>query len=295
MTTVAPRRMLIFQIIKQLPAMSLSQLQLVARSIEDGSESTEGLSEPELYDFIIDYIRSERLKAMEDEGMAQLLSLQDLLQELTSTDSGSGEVCVSTVHMNGTLTPTHQLLPPSTRDIHTPSMDMHTHTSLMDRDIHVPVTTGRQAQPSVTGTRDAHHGRTSLSSTVTDQVVRLSDVTALLPRRECKIHGGQVSDMGSDISFNGLCKQIDAALQEGFSEAETIRAVLKITKPGTFREMLTNHDDLTVKGLKRFLRSHIRDKSVTELFQELSNARQHDRESTAVSLQAYGVKAESHF
>lgn len=279
MTTVAPQRMLIFQIIKQLPALSLSQLQLVARSIEDGSESTEGLSEPELYDFIIDYIRSERLKAMEDEGMAQLLSLQDLLQELTSTDSGSGEVCVSTVHMDGTLTPTHQLLPPSTRDIHTPSMDMHTHTSLMDRDIHVPVTTGRQAQPSVTGTRGAHHGRTSLSSTVTDQVVRLSDVTALLPRRECKIHGGQVSDMGSDISFNGLCKQIDAALQEGFSEAETIRAVLKITKPGTFREMLTNHDDLTVKGLKRFLRSHIRDKSVTELFQELSNARQHDRES----------------
>lgn len=149
----------------------------------------------------------------------------------------------------------------------------------MDRDIHVPVTTGRQAQPSVTGTRGAHHGRTSLSSTVTDQVVRLSDVTALLPRRECKIHGGQVSDMGSDISFKGLCKQIDAALQEGFSEAETIRAVLKITKPGTFRVMLTKHDDLTVKGLKRFLRSHIRDKSVTELFQELSNARQHDRES----------------
>ncbi|XP_041963375.1 uncharacterized protein LOC121720940 isoform X3 [Alosa sapidissima] len=307
MTTATPRRMLILQIIKQLPALSSSQLQSVARSIEDGGESTEGLSEPELYDLIIDYTRSERLKAMEDEGMAQLLSLRDLLQELTSADSGSGEVCVSTVRMDGTLTPTHQLLPPATRDIHPhssvdihthpsstdlhihplftdththlSSMDMHTHTSLMDRDVHAPAPTGRPAQPSVIGIHGAHHGRTSLSSTVTDQVVRLSDVTALLPRRECKIHSGQISDTCSDISFNGLCKQIDTALQEGFSEAEIIRAVLKITKPGTFREMLTNHDDLTVNGLKRFLRSHIRDKSVTELFQELSNARQHDRES----------------
>lgn len=301
MTTVTPRRMLIFQIIKQLPALSSSQLQLVARSIEDGSESTEVLSEPELYDFIIDYTRSEKLKAMEDEGMAQLLSLQDLLQELRLTDTRSGEVGVSTVRMDGTLMPTHNILPPSTSDTHTHSsvdihnplsMDshthpssthiclppIHTHTSPRDRDIHAPATTERPAQPNLTDTRGVHH-RTSLSSTVTDQVLRLSDVTALLPRRECKIHGCQISDTGSDISFNGLCKQIDAAVHEGFSEAEIIRAVLKITKPGTFREMLTNHDDLTLNGLKRFLRSHVRDKSVTELFQELSNARQQDRES----------------
>lgn len=303
MTTVTPRRMLIFQIIKQLPALSSSQLQSVASSIKDGGESTEALSEPELYDFIIDYTRSEELKAMEDEGMAQLLSLQDLLQELI-TDARSGEVGISTVRMDSTLTSTDNVLHSSTSDTHThtsvdihnqsspmdshthpssthmrlPSMDTHTYTSPMDRDNHAPITTERPAQSNLTDTRGVHH-RTSLSSTVTDQVLRLSDVTALLPRRECKIHGCQISDTGSDISFNGLCKQIDAAVQEGFSEAEIIRAVLKITKPGTFREMLTNHDDLTLNGLKRFLRSHVRDKSVTELFQELSNARQQDRES----------------
>lgn len=43
--------------------------------------------------------------------------------------------------------------------------------------------------------------------------------------------------------------------------------------------MLTNKDDLQVDELKRFLRSHIRKKSSTELFHELSNAKQYDKET----------------
>ncbi len=290
--------MLIFQIHKKLLVLSTSQLQLVAKAIEDGSESTEGFSEPELYNFIIDYTRSERLKTMEDEGMAQLLSLQDLLHQLTSADSGSGEAYVSTIHMDSAPTCTHKHLSASAEDAHTYSSDrgthaqlsstdclapqspveLHTPTSHMDRDIYTPAAAGIPGHLGVTGTRDTHQGGRTLSSTVTDQVVRLSDVMALLPRRECKFHGGQISDAGSNISFSGLCKQIDTALQEGFSEGEIIRAVLKITKSGTFREMLTNHDGLTVNGLKRLLRAHMRDKGVAELFHELSNAKQHDKE-----------------
>lgn len=45
-----------------------------------------------------------------------------------------------------------------------------------------------------------------------------------------------------------------------------IRTVIKIIKPGTFREMLTNKGDLTGDELKRFLRAHIGDKNSTELF-----------------------------
>lgn len=80
-------------------------------------------------------------------------------------------------------------------------------------------------------------------------------------------------------SSSSLCKQIDEGLKEGFMESEVIRGVLKITKPGNFREMLTNKGDLNVDELKRFLRSHICDKNSTELFQELSNAKQYDKES----------------
>lgn len=68
-------------------------------------------------------------------------------------------------------------------------------------------------------------------------------------------------------------------MQEGFTESELICTVIKIIKPGTLTEMLTNRSELTVDELKRFLRPHIRDKSSTELFQEVSNARQQDKES----------------
>lgn len=291
--------MLIFQIHKKLPVLSTSQLQLVARAIEDGSESTKGFSEPELYDFIIDDIRSEKLKMMEDESVAQLLSLQELLQELTSTDSRTGEVYVSAIPIGSVPTHTHEHLPVSAEDTHTHSMDKHKHTQLsqsdrpahhsLNRDLPTPTSPLDRVcytphHLGDTGNHNTHQDRRSLFSSVTDQVVRLSEVTALLPHRECKFHGGEISDTGSDISFSGLCKQIDAAQQEGFSEVEIIRAVLKITKSGTFREMLTNHEGLTVNGLKRLLRAHMSYKGVAELFHELSNAKQHDKESPPVSL-----------
>lgn len=107
-------------------------------------------------------------------------------------------------------------------------------------------------------------------------VDHVTDVAAFLPRREYKIHGGQISD--SDLSFNSLCKQIDEGLNERFTEAEIIRTVLNIIKPGTFKNMLITKESLTVDELKRFLRAHLRDKSSSELCQELRNARQNDRE-----------------
>lgn len=90
---------------------------------------------------------------------------------------------------------------------------------------------------------------------------------------------GQISDSSSDVSYSSLCRQIDEGLSENFTEAEVIRTVLKIIKPGTFKDMLMTKDGLTVAELKRFLRAHLQDKSSAELFQELSNAKQQEKES----------------
>ncbi len=110
-------------------------------------------------------------------------------------------------------------------------------------------------------------------------LIKFSDVASYLSRREFKIYGGQISDSNSDLSFNSICKQIDEGIAENFTESEIIRTVLKVIKTGTFKEMLITKDSLTVPELKRFLRAHLRDKSSTELFQELSNAKQQDKES----------------
>ncbi|KAK0131525.1 hypothetical protein N1851_033780 [Merluccius polli] len=270
MATVAPWRMLIFKIQKSLSYLSVNQLQEVVSWIDDGSTThdIDDVSEPELYDFIVDYLRSKKLSAMEDEDMSQLLLLNDLLSDLLPTDVGGRE---ATAHEERCPTPPYPDHNHSDKPSTTPTTDIPTPPSQMNRDTH--------SLPA----GDIPHGRVSMSSSSGDQVLRVNDVAGLLPRREFKLHGGQISDVGSDMSYSNLCKQIDEGMQGGFPESEVIHTVIKVIKPGTFREMLTNKSDLTVDELKRFLRAHIRDSFFFflcfELFQELSNARQQDKES----------------
>ena len=99
-----------------------------------------------------------------------------------------------------------------------------------------------------------------------------------LQRREFKVHGGQIRDQSSDITYNSISKQIDEGDREGFTETEVIRGVLKCVKPGAFKNMLTNKDDLTICELKGFLRSHLCEKAGTELFQDLMCAKQDEHE-----------------
>lgn len=301
MATNTPRRALIVKIQRQLSSLSTSQLQAIVLSIDDGTAEAniEELSDIDLYELIVDYLRSDKLKSMEDEGMSHLLLLDDLITDLLkSTDAEPTRVEESAyvrkvdptaIPLPSTpepdLSPTRSVTPP--RDISPPSppqpKDLPHHplpplSPGEDRDTSA-TQKGLTAPPETTRTFAPPRGMASPSSSSRNQVLSLSDVASLLPRREFKLYGGQISDTGSDISYGNLCKQIDEGLQEGFTESELIRSVLKITKPGTFRDMLTNKSDLNVDELKRFLRSHIRDKSSTELFQELTNAKQSDKES----------------
>ncbi|XP_041828199.1 uncharacterized protein LOC121631315 isoform X2 [Melanotaenia boesemani] len=100
-----------------------------------------------------------------------------------------------------------------------------------------------------------------------------------LSRREFKVQGGQVGDQSSDITYNNVCKQIDDGIMEGFSDSEIVRGVLKIIRPGVFKEMLINKDDITVAELKGFLQTHLREKNSTELFQELMCTKQEENET----------------
>lgn len=217
-------------------------------------ETTEALpgddsSDVELFDFIVDYLRSKQLKSLEDQGMSRLLVFRDLIDELQLSEGADG---------SGQASEGADGSDQASKGATTAEVSETEPVIVASEVIAVP------------------------TPVVADQVtglVKLTDVAALLPRREFKVHGGQISDSDSDLSFNNLCKQIDDGLVEGFTEAEIIRTVLKIIKPGTFKDMLVTKDNLTVAELKRFLRAHLRDKSSTELFQELSNAKQYDKES----------------
>lgn len=100
-----------------------------------------------------------------------------------------------------------------------------------------------------------------------------------LSRREFKVQGGQIGDQSSDISYNNVCRQIDDGIKEGFSDSEIVCGVLKIIRPGIFKEMLINKDDMAVAELKGFLQTHLREKNSTELFQELMCTKQDENET----------------
>lgn len=101
-----------------------------------------------------------------------------------------------------------------------------------------------------------------------DQEVSLRDLPCL-HRCEFKVHGGQIGDHSSDISYNGVCRQVEEGVKDNFTNSEVVRGVLRIIKPGHFKDMLINKEDMTVAELKEFLQSHLGGKNSTELFQEL--------------------------
>nr|XP_023671164.1 uncharacterized protein LOC111845760 [Paramormyrops kingsleyae] len=129
-----------------------------------------------------------------------------------------------------------------------------------------------------TRTLPVSHQPPSDVNTVTEKFVSYKDLP-YLHRREFKVQGGQIGDHTSDITYNSLSKQIEEGVRENFSNPEIVRGVLKIVKPGNFKDMLMNKEDMTVEELKVFLRSHLGDRNSTELLQELMCTKQSDSET----------------
>lgn len=157
-------------------------LDKLAESFKD--EVREGLpgadsTDVELYDFIVDFLRSPQLKNLEDQGMSRLLAFRDLIEELQSSPAAEER---EEVWPDGGLV-------------------MVEPVGIEAAAAALPVQSKPSPPPVV-------------SDSVTG-LVKLSELTTLLPRREYKVHGGQISDFDSDLSYNNLCKQIDEGINEG--------------------------------------------------------------------------------
>ena len=104
---------------------------------------------------------------------------------------------------------------------------------------------------------------------------------ASLFRRELKIHG-QIGEQGRNdqLSFVSLSRQIESAVEKGYSEKEVIEAIIKSMKPGLqLRSYIETLRDLTLPRLRQILRSHYKEKSGTQLYQELATMCQGAKES----------------
>ena len=95
-------------------------------------------------------------------------------------------------------------------------------------------------------------------------------------RRELKIQG-QIGEahQRDKISFISLMRQIREAKAKGYDEKEITSAILRAFTPGlSVRTYLETVLDLTLPRLLQILRTHFKEKSATELYQELSTMTQ---------------------
>ena len=100
-------------------------------------------------------------------------------------------------------------------------------------------------------------------------------------KRDFKIHGVVAGDNFEDgLSFVSLSRQIDAGLKAGYKENEIIDAVIRAVSPSLqLRSYLEMIQDLTLTRLRLIMKAHFKQKSGTELYQELSNLRQETSET----------------
>ncbi|XP_073805423.1 uncharacterized protein [Danio rerio] len=282
------RKRLVWKIKKSLHKLNVHEQGYIADSIT----SVAGLIPPTIakddeescLNFIISYMQSDSLLKLEDEGFAQLLTLRDMINELS-------ESCVNNTASDPSVFIEHEF------DAHTQASPIHRRT---DSTVTIKHSQLNEFQKLLTSYEELGKKLSEYKITQTEQ--KTTPTTRqfaypeylpqqqresimcprdfpYLPHKEFKIHGGQIGDSTSDIGYNNLCKQIDEGIKMNYSESEIIQAVLRIVKSGQFKEMLINKDDLTVPELKSFIQSHLSEKGSSELFQELMSTRQREHET----------------
>lgn len=307
------RKRLVWAIKKTLLTLSIDELFQIAKSVgpvpgmdESRVKSTD---EEGCFEYICSFMSSEPLLELEDSGMAHLLNLRELIDiviqgraspaAVAIDVSGSGDVSNANDNANPTddsdatgtgITNTTHMAVSTASDTHDTELQkiLTSYEELSKKIMQCKHTPTPQSVPqssvkigcttqssNVAGTRGLSKHSTPLTH---DKLLSLRELS-YLHRRELKIQGGQIGDQGSDLSYNSVCRQMEDGLKEQFSDAEVVRAVLKVIKPGTFKDMLMNKDDLTVEELKAFLHSHLGEQSNTELFQELMCTKQKDNET----------------
>ena len=110
--------------------------------------------------------------------------------------------------------------------------------------------------------------------------IEQSNVNSLF-RREFKIYG-QINEQGKgdQLSFVSLSRQIEGAIEKGYTDKEVVEAVIKAMKPGMqLRSFVETVRDLTLPRLRQILISHYKEKSGTQLYQELATIFQGQKET----------------
>lgn len=232
------RKELVWSIKKQLFRLSSDDIYHLAKdvSVDNPHDGDLDLNDEEhCIEYVISYMQSDSLLKLEDEGMSQLLALNDLICKLINTGvSCNVPVGVSdkTHHRSHTVPNTESQPHLHFEDSDTQSQPYpNTHSIATEQSVeelrHLCEELSeklRRCEPTATlsTTTYPHHteaGQLRTSQAHVKRPVALRELS-YLQRRDFKVHGGQVGDQNSDLSYNNISKQVDEGIREGFAEAE---------------------------------------------------------------------------
>lgn len=118
-------------------------------------------------------------------------------------------------------------------------------------------------------------------------IAKKAEENAVNFKRDLKI-SGNIGESSNCIGYMSFLRQVESAAQKGYPEREIVDAVIKSIQTGTkLRGYLEGRDALSLPSLQAIIRGFYKEKSSTELYQELINLKQNTQEST----QAYLFRA----
>lgn len=219
MSTV--RKELVWCIKKKLFRLSSSHIYQVARDIASNSQDKDQPSlndEESCIEYVISYMQSDTLLGLEDEGVGQLMMLNDLLSRVIETCASVDLSVDALSDVRTHVTPSHS--PSTTIPGHASQPHSHSNNTAIQpmshSNIHVNTNIQsaeelrkvyeelgeklRQCESTVTPPAATYnHQVESVLHPTSERLVALKDIS-YLQRREFKVHGDQIEDQSSDIT-----------------------------------------------------------------------------------------------
>lgn len=115
---------------------------------------------------------------------------------------------------------------------------------------------------------------------VTTKVTKDTDVDILKTiRKEFKI-SGHIGDGQNCIGYTSFLRQLESGAKQGYGERELVDGVIRAILAGSkLRGYLEGREDLSLPKLQAIIRASYKEKSTTELYQELCGLKQNTQES----------------
>ena len=125
----------------------------------------------------------------------------------------------------------------------------------------------------------------STMATAPNYPIMSADALSLV-RRDFKI-SGQIGEPGQKdrLTFSSLAHQIESGLEKGHHDREIVQGVIRAIAPGSsLRSYLEGRRQVTLASLRRILRCHYQEQDATELYKQLAQLAQEQKETSQAFL-----------